>query len=250
MKPFTSNYKILSSDCDRYGIWKMNRILVLFQELSGEHSDSLGLSFEETLALGAVWVVTRTEFEVLRYPAVSQTVVGKTFPGRTRRGIYPRYYLVEDLQGRPLVRASSFWTLADINTLQMTDIPEILSRMPDTSGLTPFFHNPAAADELTQGTQRQALCQPVYSDLDRNGHVNNTRAADWALCFLSEAADLQARPVRHVLASYHREIVQGDTVSMHFGYSSPDFSLRCDVGDDLALRLSGSLFDQAQVPGA
>lgn len=250
MKPFTSNYKILSSDCDRYGIWKMNRILVLFQELSGEHSDSLGLSFEETLALGAVWVVTRTEFEVLRYPAVSQTVVGKTFPGRTRRGIYPRYYLVEDLQGRPLVRASSFWTLADINTRQMTDIPEVLSRMPDTSGLTPFFHNPAAADELAQGTQRQALWQPVYSDLDRNGHVNNTRAADWALCFLSEAADLQARPVRHVLASYHREIVQGDTVSMHFGYSSPDFSLRCDVGNDLALRLSGSLFDQAQVPGA
>ena len=249
MNLFTSNYKILSSDCDRHGIWKMNRILVLLQELSGEHSDLLGLSFEETLALGAVWVVTRNEFEVLRYPAISQTVVGKTFPGRARRGIYPRYYLIEDLQGRPLVRASSFWALADVTTRQMTDIPEVQSRMPDTSGLTPFFHNPAAADELAQGLRRQALWQPVYTDLDRNGHVNNTRAADWALCFLSEAADLQAHPVRRVLASYHHEIMQGDMVSMHFACDCPDFSLRCDVGDNLALRLSGSLFDQAPVPG-
>ena len=36
---------------------------------------------------------------------------------------------------------------------------------------------------------------------------------------------------------------------MHFACDSPDFSLRCDVGDNLALRLSGSLFDQAPVPG-
>ena len=245
MKELVTHYKILSSDCDRFGYWKMNRILVLLQELAGEHSEILGASFTQTLALGAVWVVTRNEFEVLAYPRIAQTVRCASFPGRPRRGIYPRYYLVEDETGRPLLRGSSFWALADVNTRQMTDVPTIRDAMPDTALLTPYYHNPAAPEELTCGEQRTALWQPVYTDIDRNGHVNNTRAADWALCLLSQAADLKAHPVRHLIASYHREMTQEGAVSLQLVSQGLEFSLRCEVADGVALRLSGRLFDQA-----
>ena len=42
MKQLDTAYKILSSDCDRYGFWKPARILVMLQELAGEHSAALG----------------------------------------------------------------------------------------------------------------------------------------------------------------------------------------------------------------
>ena len=249
MKQLVTEYKILSSDCDRYGFFKMNRILVLMQELAGEHSELLGCSFADTLKLGAVWVVTRNEFVVDRYPVIAQTVIGSTFPGRVRRGIYTRYYSIKDREGRSLIRGSSFWALADVNTRQMVDIPEIAAHMPDNSDLPPPFHLPGAPEELAEGFSREALWQPVYTDLDRNGHVNNTRAADWGLCFLSEAADLRQHPVRSLLASYHREMTQKDEVALRFNAKDKAFSLRCEVRGEVALRLSGELAEEAMQPG-
>ncbi len=249
MKQLDTAYKILSSDCDRYGFWKPARILVMLQELAGEHSAALGFSFADTLKLGAVWVVTRNEFEVLRYPRIAQTVVGSTFPGRARRGIYPRYYQITDEQGQPLVRASSFWVLADVNTRQMVDLAAVSRAMPDTSDLTPYYHNPGAAEELAQGEEQSGQWQPVYTDLDRNGHVNNTRAGDQALCFLSRAADLGRYPVRSLLASYHKELTEEDRVDMAFRFDKAAFSLRFETAGALALRMSGSLFERPVQPG-
>lgn len=249
MNQLVTKYKILSSDTDRHQFWKMDRILVLMQELAGEHSDVLGCSFEDTYKLGAVWVVTRNEFEVERYPVIGQTVIGKTFPGRARRGIYPRYYLIEDEEGRPLVRGSSFWVLADVNTRQMIDIKEIAENMPDTSMLAQPFRNPVPVEELAEGQTRTALWQPIYTDIDRNGHVNNTRPADWGLCFLNETADIGHYPVKTLQASYHREMLEGDKINLSFVQKDKAFSLRCDVGDEAAMRLSGTLADKPLSPG-
>lgn len=245
MRQLENTFKILSSDCDRYGFMKMNRILVIMQELAGEHSDLLGWSFKNTLDHGAVWVVTRNEFEVLQYPAIGQSVVGKTFPGRARRGIYPRYYEIVDMAGQPLIRGSSFWALADVKTRQMTDIPEIAAGFPDTGGLTPYFRNPGAPDSLTEGTMLHDTWHPVYTDLDRNGHVNNTRAAEIALCFLSETSNIKDHPVRTVQASYHRELFAGEAVHMAFTSKDKAFSMLCSAGEEAALRLSGTLFEEA-----
>ncbi|NLX83354.1 MAG: hypothetical protein GXZ04_06025 [Clostridiales bacterium] len=242
MKVLENQFKIMSSDCDRYGHLKMNRVLVIMQELAGEHSDKLGWSFENTLKHNAVWVVTRNEFLIERYPTIGQAVRGISFPGRARRGIYPRYYLIEDEQGQALIRGSSFWVLADVHTRQMTDIKDIMEDFPDTSALAPFFHNPGTADELVEGVSQSGVWHPVFTELDRNGHVNNTHAAERALCFLNEAADIAQHPVRAVRVSYHKEMMAGDAVDMAFVSKDLDFSLRCDIKGELALRLSGNLF--------
>lgn len=244
MQQLEHRFKILSSDCDRYGFMKMNRILVIMQELAGEHSDLLGWSFKNTLRHGAVWVVTRNEFEVMKYPAIGQAVVGKTFPGRPRRAIYPRYYRIEDEAGQPLMVGSSFWALADVNTRQMTDLPEVAAGFPDTSGLSPYFRNPGAPDSLTEGVSRTGAWHPVYTDLDRNGHVNNTRAADWALCFLSETSNIQHHPVRSVLVSYHKELYEGQPVDLAFTARDLAFSMLASVGGEAALKMSGTLFQE------
>lgn len=244
MRQLENTFKILSSDCDRYGFMKMNRILVIMQELAGEHSDLLGWSFKNTLRHGAVWVVIRNEFEVIQYPAIGQAVVGKTFPGRPRRGIYPRYYRIEDQAGRPLILGSSFWALADVNTRQMTDLPEVAAGFPDTGDLAPYFHNPGAPDSLEEGSAREEVWHPVFTDLDRNGHVNNTRAAEWALCYLSETSNIEDHPVRSVIASYHKELYEGQPVDMAFTAKDRAFSMLCSVGGEAALKMSGTLFEE------
>ncbi len=250
MRQIESTYKILSSDCDRHGFWRMNSVMVLMQELAGEHSILLGCGRKDTLQFNAVWILTRHEMVIDRYPEIAQTVVGKSFPGRPRRGIFPRYYLIEDGRGRPLARGSSFWVLADVNTRQMLpECPPVTALMPDTSGLTVPLHNPGAAEEVSGGLRRDVTWKPLFTDFDQNGHVNNTRAADWALCFLGEEAPVDKTPVHTLRVSYHRELLPGNPVELSFGLRERAFSLRCDALGEVALRLSGTLYDREIQPG-
>lgn len=238
---FETPYRVVGADCDRYGIWRIDRILVLLQGLAGEHSALLGSGREDTLEHNAIWILTRTEIEVLDYPGIGQTVIGKTFPGPSRRGIFPRYYQVEDREGRVLVRGSSFWVLVDVDTRQMVDLPQVAALMPDTGDITPFFHNPAAASPLQSGREVSFSWKPLYTDIDQNGHVNNTRAADWALCLLGEQVDLKRHPVSNLAVSYHKELLPEDSVELEFRLDRLAFSLICRTGGEDALRLSGTL---------
>ena len=222
--------RILSADCDCHGFWRMDRVMVLMQELAGEHAQRIGLGRDSLLARHAVWVLTRHEMALDRYPLIGQTVRGRTFFGKPRLGIYPRYYLVEDLQGRPLARGSSFWTLADLDTRAMVRLPQVEGMMADLGSFPLPLPNPGAADELTDGLERRGEWRIRYTDLDGNGHVNNTRAADWALCFLGETAPMDRTPVRGVKVSYHRELFLDSRVEARFVLREGAFSLRCEAG--------------------
>ncbi len=241
MEFFKSRFTVLTSDCDRYGFWRPDAMMLLMQELAGRHSHALGWGRQVILASGAAWVLTRNEMTVDRYPAPAHDVIGKTVTGQPRRGIYTRYYLIEDEEGRPLVRGSSFWALADIFTRRMTDRPDVAASFGMGEPEAPPHPRPGAAAEVEGGTLRRLSIKPVYTDIDHNGHVNNTRAAAWALCFLAEHADLRQTPVKTLCINYHREIRPEDTADLTFRMNGNAFSLRCECAGEVAVRLSGTL---------
>ena len=245
---FQSRFTVLTSDCDRFGFWRPDSMMLLMQELAGRHSHSLGWGQRATIASGAVWVLTRHEMAIDRYPEPAYDVIGKTVTGRPRRGIYTRYYRIEDLEGRTLVRASSFWVLADIQTRRMADRPDIAAVMPEGEPENPPLARPCAAQDVAGGEERKTSLLPVYTDIDHNGHVNNTRAAAWALCMLAERASLGETPVKSLCVNYLREIRAEDAVDLAFRFSEPDFSLRCECAGEAAVRLSGTLFGPGEAP--
>lgn len=246
MNLYQADRAILSPDCDRYGFWRMDSIMLFMQELGGCHAGLLGWGREDTLALGAVWVVSRHEMVIERYPEIDQAVTGMTATGRPRFGIYPRQYLIRDRQGRNLVSGSSLWTLADVYTRGMVQFPQIAQSMPEEPGFSLPMGRPGSVDELTEGLERSVSWKPAFTDIDQNGHVNNTRAADLALCFLGEHASMDKTSVRSLKVNYHREILPDSSVDVRFRLQGPAFSLRCGLGDELALRLSGTLFRQLE----
>lgn len=233
-----------SSECDRYGYWKANAIMSFMQELAGLHADHLGMGRADIVPdHWVVWVVARHDMVIDRYPAIGSPVVGKTFPTTSRRGIYPRFYLLEDEKGQSLVRGSSFWTLAGIDSRAMEQVPEVAARVPGNEDLDKPLPYPTGARELETGREILQQWRPVYTDIDRNGHVNNSRVADWALCFLNECVDLRRRPIHTLQITFHRELLQDEEVSLRFMMGEDDFSLRCFRGEQNHVTLSGTLYE-------
>ncbi len=232
-----------SGECDKHGYWKPNAIMALMQELAGLHAARLGFGRQQIVQHHqAVWVLTRHDMVIDRFPAIGDMIVGKSFPTQARRGIYPRFYQIEDAAGQVLVRGSSFWTLADIDSRTMTQVPEVALAMPDNEALEKPLPYPAGARELLEGREIRRPWQPLYTDIDRNGHVNNTRVADWALCFLDACVNLSRRPVHTLQVTYRKEMLQGDEIDLRFMMGQDAFSLRGERDGESCVVLSGGLY--------
>ncbi len=190
MKPvYETSFPLMAKDVDFCGAWRPAGMFIAMQELGDIHGAMLGAGYFDLRAKGLAWVLTRTLLEIDRAPGIGDTVRARTWPGRMRHAVYPRYYVFEDEAGGLLARASSLWVLMDIAAREM--VPGEKYGLPafDGAPLPPPIGNPGGIPPI-KGTEETALRPILVSDLDINRHVNNARYVDWlADCFPYEWHD-------------------------------------------------------------
>ncbi|MBQ6235656.1 MAG: hypothetical protein IJK54_07025, partial [Clostridia bacterium] len=76
-------YRILSSDTDANRNLRLSRLFTLLQEASIAHTTELGMGREKTLDRGLLWIVTLQRANIARLPVYDETVVLKSWPGKT-----------------------------------------------------------------------------------------------------------------------------------------------------------------------
>lgn len=114
--------------------------------------------------------------------------------------------------GVTVAEAISHWGLMDLNAgklVRVSDFPQDYfptGDMPDESTLPHRVHIPAGTVLGEVGERRI-----VYSDLDFNRHMNNTKYPDMICDFLP---DMSGRRVRSLAMSYLREAAYGDTLTV------------------------------------
>lgn len=228
-----------SSQADRHGAFKPSELMVMMQEMAGQHGALLGLGRGELLRHHAIWVLIRNEFQLFDSPAVGEPVLAETWPGTPRRTLFPRYHRFLREDGRLLAIGVGGWTMADTRTHRMTVIPELMGRIPDTGDLEPPMGFPQSA-QMLEGGERSAVRDIAFSDFDFNQHVNNTRCGDWALDLLGDEA-LTTHFVSRFVANYDREILDEGRVQLTLNREGDAFSLRCEREGQRLLSCSGTL---------
>jgi medium-chain acyl-[acyl-carrier-protein] hydrolase len=120
---------------------------------------------------------------------------------------------VLDEAGNLLLRTVSLWVLMDLQTRTML--------LPGKSGVT--VSGMVTGTELSaprglpaQAGENRQDHRVVFSDLDRNGHVNNTRYLDWAGDLLT--ADFHSgHTLREMMVCYMTESREGQTLQLQWG---------------------------------
>ena len=178
LKIYKEENVLRASECDLSSQWKPSAILENMQEMAGKHAELLGVGRNALMQQGMVWVLTRVEVEMDRYPRHTDTVATETFPMPVRRWFFPRYFIFRDEQGQEIGRAGSLWVLLDVTTRKMARPDTVARLMPDNSDLLAPLGLPATVSEVS-GTLQTGTLSPLYTDLDMNGHVNNVKYMDW-----------------------------------------------------------------------
>lgn len=239
MNTYDETFSLRPRDCDLNEKWRPSAILETMQDVAGAHSLLLGCGRETLVRQNIVWVLSRCELHMDRYPSVGETISVHTFPTPTRICFFPRYYIFTDARGEMIGKAGSLWLLLDLKTRRMLPPGEVGKLIPDNKDLSIPMNLPATVGNL-QGEEFVSVYHPVYTDLDVNGHVNNTRYADWLCNALGIDLMKEYEPERIIL-NYNHEVLPSHTVTLRRVLRDQQYRLSGLVDDSLAFDIGGTL---------
>ncbi len=221
---FSQSITINDNLVDRYGRLKPAALLYCIQDISGIHADSLGTGYEVLAEKNLFWAVLRTRVQVTRLPRSGETITLQTWPMPTTRVAYPRAVAAYDRQGNELFRSITIWVLMDSNTRSMVlpgksgvEVAGALqgSELPVPAGL------PA---KLLPRHRSRGVC---FTDLDRNGHMNNTRYMDWISDLLPSEFHF-GHEIKDFTVCYLSEAREGQALDLHWDFPEAD-CLQVDI---------------------
>ena len=219
MEPvFQKDYVINDMFVDRYGRMKPAAVLFLAQEVAGMHCYELELDYDTLARRNLFWAVTRHRVQIKRMPTRQEKLTVETWPMPTTRVAYPRSMVVYDQEGNECFRSISIWVLMDKDTRHMI--------LPGKSGISLRgtirggelpSPNGLIAKPLSSTRQRTVS----FTDLDRNGHMNNTRYMDWIDDLMPSAFHAQ-HSLKEFTVCYLSEAKEGQDLQMRWDMVAPD----------------------------
>ena len=217
---FEETYTLRTTDVDMHERLRTSRLLEILQELAGDHVDTFGFGRSYTLPLGIAWIVVRQHIEFERVPKNGETLCLRTWPGRIMHAICPRYFLITDNEGHPLIRACFVWVLLDLEKRIMVSPAKYgIAIDPGQPGaLMPLPKAPAPLPAL-----RQFGFTVPYSYVDVNRHMNNARYLDMA----EDAIDAPkaGRKLRDLLVEFTSELLPDETMQVTVGQEGDAYSI-------------------------
>ena len=215
MEPiYVQHFTITDNTVDCYGRLKPAMILYFVQEVAGKHVDVISMDYDALAKKGMIWAIIRQRVQITRLPRRGETIRVETWPMPTTRVAYPRSVVAYDENGNEVFRSISIWVLMDINSRNMI--------LPGKSGISVVgtlrgmeLAAPSALPAKILSSHRQrSVC---FTDLDRNGHMNNTRYMDWIDDLLPSPFHRQ-HELKEFTVCYLSETREGQALDMHWDF--------------------------------
>ena len=207
---FSQNYKTSWHDTDARRRVRPTQLLVYMQETSNRHLYSLGYSLdglrdEKQLA----FLLSRIRLEIFAPLYAYENITVSTWTSESKGFAFSRAYEIR--RGDELIaRADTTWALISLSTRQLCRSDSIdfgfEHEAPAELSIPTRFRVPRAAENTLVGKRKI-----VYSDLDYNMHMNNTKYADM-LCDFMPLDDVDR--IKGISLSYLHEAVYGDNISV------------------------------------
>ena len=236
----TQTICLQSRDCDFTSRWKTSEIFMAMQELAASHSAILGAGYSFMRAKSLAFALTRTELHMDRYPCIGEKVVCHTWAAPVMKWMYPRYFIFETESGERLGYAGTIWVLLDLNERKMV-APSALGVEIATGDMKAPMRMPSKAASVGEEAEARVYL-PGYSEIDVNGHVNNTRYVSW-LCDYLGADVLKNRCAKSIVVNYSHEILPGQPVELRAETKDGTFRMSGDYEGVNHFTLSGELTD-------
>lgn len=224
---FSKRYTVKWHDTDLNRCVTPSAILMYMQETAGEHLKTLLFSMDEMRdRLGLAFLLSSISIYIHEPLYADDEIEVSTWVCESRGLSYHRCFSILR-NGKTVAEASSVWALLDIANHRLLKVDE-----------SPFRAEAEAACVLplprrlrvlrTEDMELAGERKIVYSDIDYNGHMNNTHYPN---LFCDFTPDICSRRVKGLVLSFLHEAAFGHTLRVYRAQSDDGMRFRITDAD-------------------
>ena len=198
-KTYRKTYQITTNMLDCHDCLKMSTLLDVAQEVAGDHAEELGCGFETMIKQDLIWVIVRNYVEIIKKPINFKEIEVVTYPLKPRFVEFNReteFYH----DGELFAVSRSTWMVINIKDFSVK-APDFFKGFDDDLG---YFKRRIRKLPVIEKSQLQKVkeAEVLYSMLDHNGHMNNTKYVDFYLDTFRPEFSVKTLQIEYIKQSF------------------------------------------------
>lgn len=179
-RKYSKEYEIYYYNVDRNLNCTMPTVLGILSDIGNKDSEDLGSGVDELLKEDITWIFYNYNIKVKRYPRY-----GEKINVITQSVGFKKFYAVRDYEiigedGERIVEGSATFLMLDIKKRRAIRIPKKQYAIYGAEGdMEGEFKLPRLKN--FEDYDYEETFKVRYSDIDSNGHVNNTNYIEWSI---------------------------------------------------------------------
>lgn len=215
------------SQCDATGRLSLCELLRLASDAGVEDYRLRGLPREKLSEAGFAILVSRTSFRLYRLPREGECVTLATVEEAPEALLLVRSYQLLGEGGEVLASGVGKWIVVDVPSRRIIPTAKFAMRKPSAIKRE---HDCLPAGKISKIADIKKVCERKisWSDLDANGHTNNSRYAEFVMDALglcntlgqgeeAEPSDATASNITDFRINFNQEATLGKTLSLYMG---------------------------------
>ncbi len=198
---------------DRYDRLKVSALLRLQQEVGEKHIFHFGTTSEMLRdRYGVAFIITKSRIKVNRLPGSEEPVRLTTWCSSLKGIRFMRNYTLKTPDGEVLTESK-----AEVIMINLKD--RTIVRPKDVDYFKNYLYNSELANSCGDPKKIDAMCTGEeyertirFSDIDYNGHMNNTVYADIMFDFLP--SEFREKAPKEVAINFKNELLEGETMDV------------------------------------
>ena len=203
-KTYRKTYQITTNMLDCHDCLKMSTLLDVAQEIAGDHAEELGCGFETMIKQDLIWVIVRNYVEIIKKPINFKEIEVVTYPLKPRFVEFNReteFYH----DGELFAVSRSTWMVINIKDFSVK-APDFFKDFDDDLG---YFKRRIRKLPVIEKSHLQKVkeAEVLYSMLDHNRHMNNTKYVDFYLDIFRPEFSVKTLQIEYIKQSFLDDIL-------------------------------------------
>lgn len=215
MAIYKSDFKVRVADIDSKCQMKNRAILDVFQDVAGMHSDSVHLGINDIEKTKLSWIILNWKIKVFKRPVYNEKIVAKTWIREANKFFTYRDFELLDVSGNILAIGTSKWSLINIDTKKLIQIPEGIIDVYSLEDKKAFENEELKRLKEPEEYSDAVNYKILKKDIDINEHVHNIYYLDIAYEALPEDVYKQD-DLNNVEIEYKLQIKKDDKIKAYY----------------------------------
>ncbi|AVP55822.1 acyl-ACP thioesterase [Clostridium tetani] len=210
MSKMEKDYEIHYYEVDYKKRALITSIINYLGDIATKQSEDMNVGLKYMEENKIAWVIYKWDINIKEFPVYGDVVKIKTSPKCFKKFYAYRDFEVINSKGEKIIEALSQWLLIDTDKRRLKKIPLELFKFYGVEDVECEDIEISKINELKK-VDNEKIFNVRYSDIDTNGHVNNSKYISWII----ETVPLEIvlnYSLKNLNMTYKKETVYGDMV--------------------------------------